>query len=580
MQVIRKKLVDVIAWDSQARFVIPKWQRHYVWSEKEVAQMWEDWENDCAQKTQHFCGVLLFKQTSDSSTWEIVDGQQRMTTFFLFFLALRDVCAEQVIDFSELSRAFTLPGSTTCRLVLQEGLSEDRDLMNALLANNVSAFDRHILDESALYNAYRFFKTKLGNMLRKEIPPFVFDVLDYLDLVVLTVDETDDTRRIFEALNSRGKQVSSDELVSNLISYIGSDNPEINDLAKGCWAFISTLFDQDDLAVFLDAFGKRNGEQTARGIAFDEIRFEVHAALKEGKIKAWLKEFVRAAENYRDILSPENTHDPVQRTLKELQRLRVPKLNPFLLALLETFRDTPASEPLLHNLLSAVVRILIVLDRPSYRLEKFTDDACFVFSEKLDPAVRLEKIIALIDGVWIDDVEFRTAFIKKNIYGPGANLSRLRYYLEKLEQKISAPAGTPFEAHFSSQTTVEHIMPQTLDDDGVWKNALRISDPVRLESQHKGLVHTIGNLTVLLTKDNPAAGNAPYSQKRDFYLHPNQTMKKLRIRRKVSIGNCALNSYFEDKPIWNFQAIVDRSQYLAGLAVEIWNKKNWNRETK
>src|ERR1700748_3650297 len=129
MQVIRKKLIDVIAWDTQARFLIPKWQRHYVWSEKEVSQMWEDWVNDCAQQVKHFCGVMLFRQQAES-TWEIVDGQQRMTTFFLFFLALRDICAEEKIDFTELSRVFTLPESTACRLVLQQGLSEDRNILN------------------------------------------------------------------------------------------------------------------------------------------------------------------------------------------------------------------------------------------------------------------------------------------------------------------------------------------------------------------------------------------------------------------------------------------------------------------
>ena len=53
--------------------------------------MWLDWKNDCANERKHFCGVLLFRQLPDSTTsWEIVDGQQRMTTFFLFFLALRE----------------------------------------------------------------------------------------------------------------------------------------------------------------------------------------------------------------------------------------------------------------------------------------------------------------------------------------------------------------------------------------------------------------------------------------------------------------------------------------------------------
>ena len=45
--------------------------------------------------------------------------------------------------------------------------------------------------------------------------------------------------------------------------------------------------------------------------------------VKTNRLKEWLKEFKRAAENYGDILSPTNSNDPIQRLLAELQRLRV-----------------------------------------------------------------------------------------------------------------------------------------------------------------------------------------------------------------------------------------------------------------
>jgi hypothetical protein len=585
MQVIRKTLLDVIAWDSQAKFIIPKWQRHYAWGDKEVRQMWSDWRTDCAQDQKHFCGVLLFRQTAEAGTcWEIVDGQQRITTFFLFFLALRDLCAQDKIDFSELSGVFTLPGGSECRLVLQEGMNEDREIMNALLAGDVSTVEKELLEQSALYGAYRFFRQRLGELdqsNRLEIPTFVVKILQNLDLVVLTVDESDNTRRIFEALNSRGKQVSADYLVANLITFISDDDEELNALAKSAWDYVSGLFDSDDLDLFLDSFSRRSGQQSVRGSAFDEIKFEVETARKTQSVRLWLRQFRRAAEHFKDILSPEDSNDPSQRLLKELQRLRVSKLNPFLLALLEAFRNTPASEPLLHNLVAAVVRLLVTFERPSYRLERFAEDACDAFHRKdVDPDARLEAVIGLIDGIWIDDATFHKQFMTRALYGPGAHLNRLRYYLEKLEQQINGASGMPFEVHFGSDTTVEHIMPQTLDQDGAWRRALKITDSVRLEAQHRALVHTIGNLTVLLTKDNPAAGNAPYSLKRDFYLHPNATLEKLGLnRRKSRLGNCALNEYFENVATWNFQSIVTRGQYLADMAVQIWNKEPWNRET-
>jgi hypothetical protein len=366
-----------------------------------------------------------------------------------------------------------------------------------------------------------------------------------------------------------------------MIRFVSSDDEELNERSRDAWNYVVDLFDHTDLVEFLEVFAKRNGKQTERGTVSDEIRFEVEEAKKSGQIRVWLREFKRAAENYNDILFPEESPDPIQQMLRELRRLRVVKLNPFLLALLEAFRNTPASQPLVHNVIAATVRMLITFDRPSYRLEKFAKKACDAFYElNLSREQQLEKVIAAVDEIWIDDATFYRAFTLKSIYGPGAHLSRLRYYLEKLEQKISEDSGQPFEIHFGSQTTVEHIMPQTLDEDGAWKRALRATNPVRLETQHRALVNTIGNLTVLLTKDNPAASNSGYANKRDFYLHPNDTLKKLGLRqRKNAIGNCALNRYFEDVPVWNFNTITTRSDYLAGLALQIWNKENWNRET-
>ena len=267
--------------------------------------------------------------------------------------------------------------------------------------------------------------------------------------------------------------------------------------AQQVWYYVVQTFDKDDLGGFLDTFAKRNAQQTARGTVFEEIKFEVDEAQKKRTVGLWLKEFKRAAKNYFEILFPDDGNDPIQVLLHEIRRLRTQKLDPFLLALLEAFRETPASEPLIHNVRSLVVRLLISYDRPAYKIERFSELACQAFYDSGVPKPeRLERVIKLIDEHWIADDEFAHAFAMKSIYGPGAHLSRLRYYLEKLEQKIAEDSGQPFELNFGSKTTVEHVMPQTLSE--VWNSSLRTPNSIRLEAQHKALVDTIGNLTVLL----------------------------------------------------------------------------------
>ncbi len=589
MESRRATLLELLAWDERVRFVIPKWQRQYVWgtaetSGYEVRQLWEDLKANCLTGGTHFCGVMLFRRVADADSalieWEIVDGQQRLTTFFLLFIAIRDKCEKDGVDCTELYRVFTTENSSECRLVLKHDLNDDREVLNALLRRAAPALSKKIQDESRVLKAYQLFSNELADISAFDMRDLVLKMVQGVDLLILTADPADDTRRLFETLNGRGRRIDPFDLVANLVNYIGRDNHELNAQAQSVWYFITNNIEKDDLDDFLSVFAKRNAQQTPRGTTLDEIDYEVRRAREQGNVGQWLREFQRAAKYYQDILFPDDAaNDSIHVLLSEIKTLRIPKLNPFLLALLEAFGNTPASEPLINNVRSLMVRLLITYDRPAYKIERFAELACQKFyDEGVPKPERLEQVIQLIDDHWIDDATFTQAFTSKVLYGPGAHLSRLRYYLEKLELKSAEASGHPFEVHFGRKTTVEHIMPQTLND--VWRGALRIHDPVRLHAQHQALVDTIGNLTVLLFGDNSSVQNESFATKKEFYLNPVQAFKNRGVRsRKAAIGNCALNRYFENISAWNFQAIVDRGQYLATLALDIWKKEPWNRET-
>ena len=90
--------------------------------------------------------------------------------------------------FSELNNAFTTDKSDDCRLVLLEGLNDDRHVLNALLQRAVTALDQQTKDDSRIYLAYRYFVTRLATDLPddKDIPAFVLNVLQGVDLLILT----------------------------------------------------------------------------------------------------------------------------------------------------------------------------------------------------------------------------------------------------------------------------------------------------------------------------------------------------------------------------------------------------------
>ena len=149
-------------------------------------------------------------------------------------------------------------------------------------------------------------------------------MLQNLDVVILTVDLGDDERRLFESLNSRGKHIEADDLIANLITYISTQDQRLGDRARSTWDFVSKTIEDGVLGQFLETFGQRNGLQTERGTAFDEIKFEIDDVQQTGRTADWLREFERAALDFNDILFPDDSSDPLQQLLHEMKRLRVP----------------------------------------------------------------------------------------------------------------------------------------------------------------------------------------------------------------------------------------------------------------
>ena len=72
-------------------YIVPDYQREYVWTDKEVQQLMEDINEqiDVGSSREYFIGTVLVSPTLEKNHYEVIDGQQRLTTFFLLLCALR-----------------------------------------------------------------------------------------------------------------------------------------------------------------------------------------------------------------------------------------------------------------------------------------------------------------------------------------------------------------------------------------------------------------------------------------------------------------------------------------------------------
>lgn len=195
------------------RYVIPRYQRAYAWEEKEIEQLIDDICDDNDPKRDYYIGSLIVarRKVGDGVEYEIIDGQQRLTTIYLLLRCLLD---EGYFSRGEVS--------------VGEALSFDsRSKSNYTLAYirsdaQKSEGKEELLDQSILL-AVDIIKKKLAREFGDGVEDqkkFV-DRLKHVVLYRIEVPEHTDLNRYFEIMNTRGEQLEQhDILKARLMNYL------------------------------------------------------------------------------------------------------------------------------------------------------------------------------------------------------------------------------------------------------------------------------------------------------------------------------------------------------------------------
>lgn len=195
------------------RYVIPRYQRAYAWEEKEIEQLIDDICDDNDPKRDYYIGSLIVarRKVDDGVEYEVIDGQQRLTTIYLLLQCLLD---EGYFSRGEVS--------------VGEALSFDcRSKSNCTLAYirsdaQKSEGKEELLDQSILL-AVDIIKKKLAREFgdRVEDQKTFVDRLKHVVLYRIEVPEHTDLNRYFEIMNTRGEQLEQhDILKARLMNYL------------------------------------------------------------------------------------------------------------------------------------------------------------------------------------------------------------------------------------------------------------------------------------------------------------------------------------------------------------------------
>lgn len=222
-----KILDEVTIFDTNAHYVIPRYQRAYAWEDKEIVQLIDD-INDIESSENYYIGSLVVSKVQGKpETYEVVDGQQRLTTLFLL---LQFLVSEGTL---EGTVGQTL--SFDCRSKSKYTLS---NIQQILTDKKFSADYEENIDQSIL-NGIKAIHQKFTSDKGLNKDEFV-SRLQHVILYRIEVPEHTDLNRYFEIMNTRGEQLEQhDILKAHLMRFL--NNRKEQELFSRIWNACSDM---------------------------------------------------------------------------------------------------------------------------------------------------------------------------------------------------------------------------------------------------------------------------------------------------------------------------------------------------
>ena len=540
---------------------VPQFQRDYSWGPDEWDDLWHDivelFRDD--PEPAHYLGYLVL-QSADNRTFDIIDGQQRMTTLSLLMLAavshLTDLASPDDSNDPELRRAMQLranyigyldPVSLVPRSKLTLNRNNDRFYQEYLVPLERLPQRGLNASEHLLRRAFSWFKGQINERSAADgraVASFVDHAVDKLFFTVITVTDELNAFKVFETLNARGVRLSATDLLKNylfsVVSRSGAHESDIRSL-ESRWEGIVGLLGSEGFPEFLRVFWNSRNRLVRKADLFKTIRGEIR---DRADAFGLIRDMDRNARIYAALCSPEDVSWSKEErdSLSQLQMFNVRQPLALLLAAFERMSDDDRSgfARLLRAVAVVSFRYNVICGRQSNEQEReYNRIACALFDRRLDGAA---DTIREMRRVYPEDDEFRTAFADKELRTSSSRNKRVaRFLLFRLERQLSEH-DFDFE---SAKYDIEHVLPENPDDN--WD---QFDD-----RQRESFTYRLGNLTPLSANRNRDMGNAGFAEKRTVYCE-----SRFAITRKLA----------EEYDTWTVEKIRARQTWMARQATSVW----------
>jgi uncharacterized protein with ParB-like and HNH nuclease domain len=326
MQATKTEIQDIIEGTKQ--YVVPLFQRRYIWEQKHWQMLWDDlwglYETESSRP--HFMGSMVTIPETLSpqgvTKFLLIDGQQRLTTIFILFCALRDYAKKlndsllaEEIEYKMLVNKFEKDLNYYKLLPTQE----DRPAFQKIIHQELFS------DVREISKCYHFFEHQISKN-QVNVRKIKQIICNQLSIVSVVLSSDDDPHLVFESLNFKGKSLTQADLIRNYF-FMRIDIRDQDLIYKKYWLPMQETLG-DNLTEFMRHYLTKRGTVVKQNDVYFEIKEEV---VKKDVLES-LKDICTFATFYEKLLNPNLEKDIIIRKyLHRINRLDVAITYPFLM---------------------------------------------------------------------------------------------------------------------------------------------------------------------------------------------------------------------------------------------------------
>ena len=555
MKASERKITKLFS-ESDTVFSIPVYQRDYNWQEKQCQRLFKDilqtGKNE--KVSSYFLGSIVYIHDGiygvGEKEFHVIDGQQRMTTLTLLFLAIYFKLKGTILakDADKIYNQYVVNPYSEKEIKLKLLPPEENlYILNKISHNKFNELEA-FQDRNMLKN-YLFFEKELENLSFDDMKHLSngIEKLIYIDIAL--EKGKDDPQKIFESLNSTGLDLSQGDLIRNYI-LMDLERGEQNRIYKEIWIPIENnckVSDGSEITSYVSDFIRDYLTLKTEKISSKPKVFETFKTYYEKENDEKLEDMKKYSEAYSYIIKPSLEKDrDIQRELDYLKSLDKTVINTFLIGILKDYKDNILEKDELLNILILLQSYLwrrYITEKPTNALNKIFQGMYGKISRSGNYYENLVDVLMAED--FPTDEELESALKLKNVY---KDKEKLNYVFKKLEN-YNHNELIDFD---NEKITIEHIFPQKPNK--AWKENYSDNELEQMIS----FKDTISNLT--LTGSNSNLSNKAFHEKRDDEVHGYRNSKLY------------MNKYLGRLEEWNLLSMEARFESLYDDIIKIWKR--------